>query len=141
MVIIAYGTNESFDPDLDLTALQASLTAGIRTVRNALPQAAVLLIAAPDALQAATDDHLPCAHRRPPHHKAVKQAQLTVAKSQHTLYWDWESAMGGACPMLDWQARGLVGKDLVHFTLDGYQESARRLYLDLKRWKRQGGLE
>ncbi|MFT0533085.1 GDSL-type esterase/lipase family protein [Castellaniella hirudinis] len=138
LVIIAYGTNESFDPDLDPAALRATLEEGIRVVRAALPRAAVLLIAAPDALRAATNEHLPCAQRRPLHHKTVKQAQLTVAKSQHTLYWDWESAQGGACPMLDWQARGLVGKDLVHFTRDGYQESARRLYLDLKRWERQG---
>lgn len=138
LIILAYGTNESFDDTLDPQAMQSSLIQGIRSIRQALPQAAVLLIGAPDALVASSDATLPCAARRPAGHEAVKRIQQAVAQAEHTLYWDWQDAMGAdACPMLAWQARDWVGRDLVHFTLAGYQESARRLYRDLSRFLRR----
>lgn len=131
LVILAYGTNEAFNDRLDPDAMARELAHGIRQVRQALPAAAVLLIAAPDALIRGSDPELPCAQRRPLMHSAVKQVQHAVAQQEKVLYWDWETAMGGECPMLDWQEQGLVGKDLVHFTGAGYQESARRFYADL----------
>jgi len=131
LVILAYGTNEAFDDTLEPDALAETLRQSIRLIRTHLPEAAVLVLAAPDALRASSDPELPCAQRRPPMHSAVKQAQLAVAQQERTLYWDWQSAMGGACPMLEWQSRGWAGKDLVHFTLAGYDESALRFHADL----------
>jgi len=64
-------------------------------------------------------------------HSIVKQVQYEIAQQEKVLYWDWQTAMGGECPMLDWFDQGLVRKDLVHFTSAGYQESAKRFYADL----------
>lgn len=131
LVILAYGTNEAFNDRLDPDAMARELATGIRQVRQALPHAAVLMIAAPDAMVAASDPQLPCAERRPVMHAAVKRVQHEVAQQEKVLYWDWETAMGGQCPMLEWQELGLVGKDLVHFTGAGYKESAQRFHADL----------
>lgn len=128
LVIIAYGTNESFNGHLDPQAFAADLTQGIRQVRQALPEAAVLLLGAPAALDPGKPASLPCGERGVPMHEAVKHAQLEAARQEKTLYWDWEAAMGGECPSLEWQARGWVGPDLIHFTDEGYRESSRRFY-------------
>ncbi|MGB6241295.1 MAG: GDSL-type esterase/lipase family protein [Castellaniella sp.] len=138
LIILAYGTNEAFDETLNPEAMRNSLTQGIRSVRRALPQAAILLIGSPDAMVVSSDPSLACAARRPTGHDVVKRIQLDVAQAERTLYWDWQQAMGrDDCPMLAWQQRDWVGRDLVHFTLAGYQESARRLYLDLSRFLRR----
>lgn len=128
LVIIAYGTNEAFNGQLDPQALAAGLAQGIRQVRQALPEAAVLLLGAPGALDPGKPAALPCGERGVPMHETVKRVQLDVARQEKTLYWDWEAAMDGDCPMLDWQARGWVGPDLIHFTQEGYRESSRRFY-------------
>src|SRR5690606_2432993 len=107
LVILAYGTNEAFNDRLDPDAMARELATGIRQVRQALPHAAVLMIAAPDAMVAASDPQLPCAERRPVMHAAVKRVQHEVAQQEKVLYWDWETAMGGQCPMLEWQELGL----------------------------------
>lgn len=128
LVILAYGTNEAFNEKLEAEAMQAELVDSIRQIRRTLPQAAILMIGAPESLVASSDEALGCAERRPAMHALVRQVQARVARQERVLFWDWSRAMGGGCAMLDWQARGWAGKDLVHFTLAGYQESARRFH-------------
>lgn len=55
--------------------------------------------------------------------------QKQVAKSERTLYWNWQAAMGGAGSVEVWQKRGLTRPDLVHQTLQGYKESAKIFYI------------
>ncbi|CAM4060054.1 GDSL-type esterase/lipase family protein [Kerstersia similis] len=130
LVILAYGTNESFDDTLVAQDMAHNLRTGIRQIRQALPQAAILIIGIPDAMDRTRPDHAPCQARRPAMHDTVRQVQWEIASEEKTLFWDWKQAMGGACPMLEWQQREWVGKDLVHFTMEGYQESARRFLAD-----------
>jgi hypothetical protein len=61
----------------------------------------------------------------------VMSIQKQVAKSEKTLFWDWQLAMGGPHSIKDWRIRGLARPDLVHQTLQGYKESARIFYADL----------
>ncbi|MFT8274399.1 GDSL-type esterase/lipase family protein [Kerstersia gyiorum] len=130
LIILAYGTNESFDDKLLAEDMATSLRAGIRQIRRALPDAAVLIVGIPDAMDRARPAPASCQDRRPAMHDTVRRVQWEVAREEKALFWDWKQAMGGACPMLEWQQREWVGKDLVHFTMEGYQESSRRFLSD-----------
>lgn len=50
LVILEYGTNESFDETLDVNDYRKNLVNNIRQIRRALPNAAILLMTPPDTM-------------------------------------------------------------------------------------------
>jgi hypothetical protein len=122
LIILEYGTNESFDDIFDANTYQKNLVDNIRQIRKSLPNAAILLMTPPDTM--ATEKSIPKSFSK------VINIQKQVAKSEKTLFWDWQTAMGGPHSIKDWQKRELARPDLVHQTLQGYKESARIFYTD-----------
>ncbi|RKV75578.1 MAG: hypothetical protein D8H97_23260, partial [Neisseria sp.] len=51
LVIIAYGTNEAFARDLDITATEQSWRSYIRQIKQSLPDAGILILGAPESLK------------------------------------------------------------------------------------------
>lgn len=123
LVILEYGTNESFDKTLNLDEYRQNLVNNIRLVRSVLPKAVILLITPPDTMVNREDI--------PPTFKAIKEIQKQVAKSEMTLLWDWQKAMGGNFAIKQWLLEGLARTDLIHQTPQGYKESAKMFYSDL----------
>ncbi|MGO4999141.1 SGNH/GDSL hydrolase family protein [Oceanisphaera sp. W20_SRM_FM3] len=130
LLILAYGTNEAFNDDLESAAYYASLTRHIKQLRAQLPETALLMVGAPDVIKHAGANT--CQARRPVQLNTVQAIQRQVAREQHTLFWDWQAMMGGACSFSQWQAKGLARKDGVHFSAEGYTASAIGLYRDLE---------
>ncbi|MDR2625736.1 MAG: GDSL-type esterase/lipase family protein [Zoogloeaceae bacterium] len=130
MVIIAFGTNEAIRPDLDIADMKNVLRESINTVRRALPESVIVLVGAPDSLQA-KEGAWACEERLFPMLREVKRAQLAIAKEERTLFWDWQAAMGGPCAIDAWLAEGLAKNDLIHLTMEGYRKSAEIFYHDL----------
>ena len=120
LVILAYGTNEAFDKQLDLAATAQTLRERIGQIRRALPKADVLIIGAPESLQ--NRGSKGCASR-PAMLDAVQQLQQDSARAQQTWYWSWQDAMGGRCSMKNWIAQGLAARDAVHFSAEGYRRA------------------
>lgn len=129
LVILEYGTNESFDETLDANVYRKNLVSNIRQIRKTLPKAAILLISPPDTM--ANEKEAPKSFSR------IKNIQRQVAKTERTLFWDWQQAMGGNFAIKQWKQRGLARADLVHQTLQGYKESARIFYTDLNEFVRK----
>lgn len=123
LIILAYGTNEAFNGQLDLTAAAQRWRDTVRRIRNALPEAAVLIVGAPESL---TRTGGACGSR-PPRLDGVQQMQQQVAQSEGTLYWSWQEAMGGACSMNNWVKQKYAAADGVHFSAEGYRRTAARL--------------
>lgn len=121
LVILEYGTNESFDETLDINDYCKILVNNIRQIRRALPNAAILLMTPPDTM--VNENSIPKSF------SAIMSIQKQVAKSERTLYWNWQAAIGGADSVKVWQKRGLTRPDLVHQTLQGYKESAKIFYI------------
>lgn len=132
LLILAYGTNEAFNDDLDLAAYRQDLNHLIRQLRKHHPQAALLLIGPPDSIRHA--DQNSCSVRMPALLPAVRDSLRDVARQQRALFWDWQAFMGGPCALQSWQADELAQRDGVHLTRSGYEQSAQGLYLDLKHW-------
>ncbi|MFT0213443.1 GDSL-type esterase/lipase family protein [Pseudomonas sp. F1_0610] len=130
VVIIAYGTNEAFNPDLDIKDMKNMLHDGIKQVRQAAPKAVIVLLGAPDTVDKKRPATAVCNSTQPEKYKEMRQAQKEVAQVEKLLYWDWQQAMGGDCQMLPWNANGLVSNDLIHFTGKGYEVSAKMFYKD-----------
>jgi len=130
MVILEYGTNETFDSTLDLDEYRKNLIGNIKKIRETLPHAVVLLMSSPDTmLKTVQSDNI--FDRRPTNYYQIRQIQQEVAKQQKTLYWDWQTAMGGEGIIEKWLFLDLARPDLVHLTKQGYIESAKIFYRDL----------
>lgn len=127
LVILAYGTNEAFDDNIDIEKYRNLLISKIEQIRTASPHTAIMIISAPESLKNTVGQ---CG-TRPVKLTAVQNVQQQVAQQKQTLYWDWQKAMGGSCSMKTWINRGLSRKDGVHFSEEGYQKLGQVLANDL----------
>ncbi|MWN31741.1 MULTISPECIES: hypothetical protein [unclassified Gilliamella] len=129
LVILEYGTNESFDETLDVDQYRTNLVNNIRLIRKTLPNAAILIMTPPDTMVNETSI--------PQSFVKIVNIQKQVAKSEKTLFWNWQMAMGGKSVIKQWRKQGLARPDLVHQTLQGYQKSASIFYADLNEFVRK----
>lgn len=134
LVVLAYGTNEAYN-NVSAETVRSVLTQKIREVRQATPYSAVLVLGAPESLRSTGGG---CG-TRPNHLTAIQHVQREVAQNEHTLYWDWQGAMGGSCSMKSWINSGKASKDGVHFSAAGYTELGQILADDLLNFGRLGG--
>lgn len=128
LIALAYGTNEAFRTTLDPEALRATLVAAIGSLRQRFPGSAILIVGAPESLKSLAGGR--CGTRAAGL-DAVQAVQIAVARQQHTLYWDWQQAMGGRCSMTGWVASGKARRDGVHFSREGYESLADDLFSGL----------
>lgn len=129
MVILAYGTNEAFNDNLDINAYQALLTEQVNMLRRQLPDTVIMLVGPGSSVMHKQANQ--CASREPAKLAAVISAQRNVARQEKLLFWDWYAFMGGACGIDRWAERGLARPDRVHLTPEGYKASADALWQQL----------
>lgn len=129
MVVLAYGTNEAFNASLSADIYRQELTIQIRKIRQAVPDAVILLIGPGSSIQ--HKDGTRCLQRQSAALTMVIQIQKQVAETEHTLFWDWFSFMGGACSIDHWVKEGKARPDLVHLQAEGYREVADGMWKNL----------
>ena len=127
LIIIAYGTNEAFNDNIDVDKYKNLLISKVDQIRVASPDTAIMIVSAPESLKNIAGQ---CGIR-PIKLTAIQNVQYQVAQQKHTLYWNWEQAMGGGCSMKSWINQGLGRKDGVHFSEAGYQKLGQALAEDL----------
>lgn len=127
LLILAYGTNEAYNNNLDVERTRQILVEQIQGIRATSPNTAIMIVSAPESLKGISGS---CG-TRPIKLNAVQQMQREVAQQQHTLFWDWQQAMGGACSMRTWIDQGLARRDGVHFSASGYQRLGRQMAQDI----------
>lgn len=151
LLVVAFGTNEGFEDDLDVARYAARFQDGVAALRHAARGTPVLVIGPPDGNRV---DHgctaTPCgtagdgcSWHEPAKLAAVRDAQRHVAAQQGWAYWDWFGAMGGICSIdrMTGANPPLAMQDHVHLSSPGYQAMADLLFGDLMRgyeiWKAQ----
>lgn len=127
LIIIAYGTNEAFNDNIDVDKYKNLLISKVDQIRVASPDTAIMIVSAPESLKNIAGQ---CGIR-PIKLTAIQNVQYQVAQQKHTLYWNWQQAMGGGCSMKSWINQGLGRKDGVHFSEAGYQKLGQALAEDL----------
>jgi lysophospholipase L1-like esterase len=144
LVIVAFGTNESFADGLDRDRYAARFRAAIAALQRYAPGAAILVLGPPDGNRHARDctpvascqpESDACAWQEPPNLAGVRSLQRRLARQQGWAYWDWFMAMGGACSIDRMTAAEppLAMPDHVHLSRSGYETIADLLFADLMR--------
>lgn len=146
LIVLAFGTNEGFEDDLDPAAYERLLRDQIARLRRMSPNSGLLILGAPDALR--TGAARPCSadggRAPPPSLAVVRDVQRRVAADMGVAYWDWHGRMGGDCASdrLATMAEPLMRGDRVHFTSAGADWIGGVLTADLmaayEAWKAGG---
>jgi lysophospholipase L1-like esterase len=135
LILLAFGTNEGFDPRFTMAGYAQRLRAQVARLRRlAGPETAIMLVGPPDA--ATRSSELPgpdCGDgwHTPPLLAEVRDAQRALAAELHLAFWDWEHAMGGRCSARTWHAAGLMRDDHIHFNRDGGDRIGRMIFTDI----------
>jgi lysophospholipase L1-like esterase len=146
LVVLAFGTNEGNAQPFNAQAYRQMLQASVSQWRAAFPETACLLIAPGDrgvllrrsqkvnksagrSAEAAAPDVL----RFTRVHIEIGRIQKQVAQAHGCHAWSMLEAMGGAGSAYRWARHNppLMARDLIHFTVPGYQRLAQRMAQDL----------
>lgn len=133
LLVIAFGTNEGFDPALHLDETEAAFRREVARLRRLMitatgGQAPILLLGPPDAAsnrpdvaQPGNPETVACGGGWyvPAHLAQMRALEMRLAQDLGLAFWDWQGAMGGACSSTAWVAQGLQRGDHVHFTTEG----------------------
>lgn len=123
LIVLAFGTNEGFEDDLDAAAYEALLRGQVARMRRLAPGAAVMILGAPDALRSGAAEGCSADGRRapPPSLAVVRDVQRRVAADMGVAFWDWHGRMGGDCSAerLATMAPAMMRGDRVHFSSEG----------------------
>lgn len=119
LVALAYGTNESGDDGQPIEVYEAQLRRVVTRVREAVPNAACLLIGPSDRPVEAPDGSFVDRPRT----AQIIEAQWRVALESGCAFFDVVAFQGGAMSTVAWAAMEppYAGRDHVHFTRLGYE--------------------
>jgi hypothetical protein len=150
LVLLEFGTNEGAAKPFDIQAYRRMLEESVRNMRSVFPNAACVLIAPGDrgilVPQSANRGKGAKAKgkkaRSAPRidlfvysriHAAIGQAQREVAAAAGCGAWSMMDAMGGPGQAYAWarQTPPLMARDLIHFTVPGYQRFAQKFARDM----------
>lgn len=128
LIVLAYGSNEVGDADLDLDEYKTQFETLLQHCKEAAPDASILVIAPPDRAV-----HRSGKWRTIPILQALIATQREAAINEGAAFWNQFAAMGGAGSIHRWAnlSPKLAQKDRVHLTLAGYELIADALYEEL----------
>lgn len=121
LIVLAFGTNEGFDPAIEAGAYEVLLRGQIARLRSLAPAASLLILGAPDALARSPGGRCGGERAPPPGLAVVRDVQRRVAADMGVAFWDWHGRMGGDCSAdrLATAPEPLMRGDRVHFTSAG----------------------
>ena len=150
MIVLAFGTNEGFNDNLDVNAYISQYEQIVRRLQAVRAGVKIVLVGPADAARptgqchaegvgekcksaavvqtASFDASDKCKLPIPPKLGAVREAQRKLAARLGAAFWDWSTVQGGPCGAQVWAAANppLMAHDYVHMTLEGYKQSADR---------------
>lgn len=112
-IIISLGTNDGYLKQLDTMQLKRNIRMMVGSIRNNFPSACIILTTPGDYLL---------------HQKYINMNLITVTEEIKALatelncaYWDFFGVMGGLGASKRWAKHGLMYKDILHLSKDGYK--------------------
>ncbi|AVR97132.1 GDSL-type esterase/lipase family protein [Pseudoduganella armeniaca] len=150
LVMLEFGTNEGAARPFDSAAYRRTLEESVRNLRTVFPQAACVLIApgdrgvlVPQSVNRGKRKGKGKAKAAPKIdlyqysrvHAEIGRVQREVGAAAGCATWSMMDAMGGPGSAYKWarQSPPLMARDLIHFTVAGYQRFAREFARDM-RW-------
>ena len=135
LIIISLGTNDAFGTSFDATAFKSRIDRLVNELRTSAPEAQLLLVTPQEC-----DRRITSRTRR--RGKSVNRSSFVVNKQvarareaildygrTHSVpVYDFYAVAGGDGSASRWVENGLMSKDHVHLTSDGYRLQGRLLY-------------
>lgn len=112
LYIISLGTNEAQAAAFSEQSFIAGLDEFIEKLKTSAPGASILITTAPDS------------YKRRHFNTVLRQLNVSLAaycNKNHIPLWDLYSITGGYGSAYSWARRGLMSRDRIHFTADGYK--------------------
>ncbi|MHC5202592.1 LysM peptidoglycan-binding domain-containing protein [Myroides sp. LJL119] len=119
LIIISMGTNESFDK-MDSEEFKNQVNEFLQVLKSTNPQVDVLITSPPPSYFG----------RNKPNTLVTGLSNQLIVNSIENSYaiWDLYYNLGGTLGLKSLQEKGYLAKDLVHYTVKGYQYSADLFY-------------
>jgi lysophospholipase L1-like esterase len=111
-VILSLGTNDAYPIHFDKEQFISGYKALITNIRKVDPGLPVLLTVPGDSYRRRRHDNLNLVEAR--------EGIFQVAKETNCAVWDFYTIMGGPKSIMHWYRAGLVAKDKLHFSKQGY---------------------
>jgi lysophospholipase L1-like esterase len=130
LIVIAYGSNEVCDADLDLAEYGEAFSTILSLFHEAAPRASLLVIGPPDRAV-----HVGRGWQTASRMTALVAVQRRAALASGAAFFDLFRAMGGAGSIARWATAQppLSQSDRVHLTPAGYRMVAEWIYAELMR--------
>lgn len=131
-IVLQFGTNEGAVGRFESPEYAATLISSLRTVRQAFPDAACVLmgptdrgVRIPQGRRTSGTDLL----RYSRIHQQIARIQSDVGSKFGCAVWDWQRYMGGPGSIYRWarETPPLAAPDLIHLTPPGYRRTAAAL--------------
>ena len=136
LIIVAYGTNEAFKFDFNATTYKQVFAQVLRSLRRMAPEASILVVGPPGGQRNSSNQKRSPSTgstglwETPESVTEVRYIQHDTAVEFGDAYWDWASVLGGTRGFNSWVYSDppLVRSDHIHFTVLGYETSAKALF-------------
>lgn len=127
LLIISLGTNETFGSRFTTAEFTAQIKDFITRVKQQMPHTAILLTTPPECYKRVRVNKQRTYVRNENTQRAAK-AIVDFARKEGVACWDLFTATGGKNSSRKWQEAGLLARDRVHFTKEGYQQQGTLLF-------------
>jgi lysophospholipase L1-like esterase len=122
LYIISLGTNEAQQASIIQSSFAKELEEFIANLKKASPHASILITTAPDSYRR---------RRLNPVIKQVNTGLVNFCNKNYIPVWDLYSITNGYGSAYSWAKRGLMSRDRVHFTAEGYRLQGNLLLIAL----------
>ena len=136
LIIVAYGTNEAFQLGFDAATYKQIFAQVLRSLKRMAPEASILVVGPPGGQRSISNQKRSPSTgstgrwETPESVTEVRYIQHDAAVAFGDGYWDWATVLGGTRGFNNWVYSDppLVRSDHVHFTVLGYETSAKALF-------------
>lgn len=112
LLLFSYGSNESYDTNLDMQKYAATVGTFILRLKKEIPDVNIILTSPPDTRSA---------NRYPKNTLAITDSLRAIASRTACAFWDLHEIMGGDTSIYFWLDNQLARKDKLHFSKTGYE--------------------
>ncbi|MDR0757097.1 MAG: GDSL-type esterase/lipase family protein [Tannerella sp.] len=133
LIIVTLGTNEASVPESRFSAERfvEQMDRFVRTVKDCMPGTAILITTPAESFRRVRRQQ----HEQNRNIPKVAAAIRDYAGSNGIACFDLYGATGGVNSCRHWEKANLLGRDRVHYSVDGYCEQGKLLYRALIRLK------
>jgi lysophospholipase L1-like esterase len=136
LIIVAYGTNEAFKLGFDAATYKQIFAQVLRSLKRMAPEASILVVGPPGGQRSISNQKRSPSTgstgpwETPESVTEIRYIQHDTAVAFGDAYWDWASVLGGTRGFNRWVYSDppLVRSDHIHFTVLGYEISAKALF-------------